>query len=177
MQYQMKIGCVLVGCVTIFLLSYLYLPTSRVLAVEVTTHNVGIKKSMIQPSTHLDRPGLGLGKKAIIEVRSIDAAFRLSAAAKQALLIRSHAMEVSKQRAWVPLSSLVEYQQHLGIFVVQNQWYRLIPVRQINRTRKGAWVSSNELSTDQDLVIVGISMLRIAYLDALSQTGRGETEE
>lgn len=77
----------------------------------------------------------------------------------------------------VPTSSLVYYQNHVGIYVVRDDWNKLVAVQVARKTTSEVVVKSEQIKSGDQIVVSGVALLRAAELDAFAGHGDDEDEK
>jgi len=111
--------------------------------------------------------------KAITEVREKDQAFQLSKKATALLRIKTKNIRFSKGQARLPEKSLVEFQQHTAFYRFREGWYELVEVKLLARKGRYVFVEAQGLKNRQKIVVSGVPLLHVAYLEASGQGGKG----
>lgn len=68
----------------------------------------------------------------------------------------------------VPISSLVYYQEEIGVYRLRDGWFKLIEVKLLSKSGKQAMLESSDLMSADQIVIQGAALLRVAELDAFN---------
>lgn len=102
--------------------------------------------------------------KAVYEI-SGEKGMRLTAAALKNIEVSTKKIN-AKPPDSIPLSGLVQFQNRFGVYRLRDGWFKLIPVK-INRKDKSevSFVSA-ELDENDEIVITGVALLRVAEMDA-----------
>ena len=66
----------------------------------------------------------------------------------------------------IPTTALVYYQDHVGVYRLRNGWYKLIEVKIEDKSPKSTLVRSAGLKPDDEIVVTGVALLRVAEMDA-----------
>jgi len=123
---------------------------------------------------HDEHGGSKFGEgKTISDTREQDKAFQLSEKATSVLKIKTKFVRQSGRSLWIPEASFVEFQQHSAVYRLREGWYELVEVNPISRSGGGLLVSSKNLKKGQQVVISGVPLLHVAYLEASGQGGEG----
>jgi hypothetical protein len=101
--------------------------------------------------------------KAVYEI-SAEKGMKLTKAALENIEVKTVKITEGFE-ASVPLSSLVQFQDQLGVYRVREDWFKLIKVEVIKKNYQSAQIHGDFLPGDS-LVIEGASLLRISELDA-----------
>lgn len=126
-----------------------------------------------QHDEHDENEDFGL-RKAITEVREKGNRFKLSPEATQTLKLQASRVTSEKRNVFkVPSSSLVAFQDELGVYLSDSGWFEMSHVTLLRKGKEFAWVSSGELSQGQKIVNKGAALLRIAHLQATGNGGQG----
>lgn len=113
--------------------------------------------------------------KAILEVKNQGQLFKLSITAEQVMEIKSLAVVATEKDGYfkVPQSSIVEYQDKVGVYRQQKQWYELLNVTITQANNNEVLIFSEALKTSDQVVVSGLGLLRVAHLEASGQGGKG----
>ena len=112
--------------------------------------------------------------KAITEVKGEGKRFKLADTAIKTLGLKSIKLEPWKNGVFeVPTSSVVDFQDEIGIFKRQGDWFELVEVSVVQRGKFGAKIKTNKLVAGDEIVNEGVALLRIAHLEASGQGGQG----
>lgn len=112
--------------------------------------------------------------KAIEEVKGEGKQFRLSQKAVSIMSLKTEPLRsVVNERARVPASSLVFFQEEVGVYVLRDGWFQLIELELLNSDGKNANVKTKYLKPTDLIVTGGVALLRIAHLEASGQGGQG----
>lgn len=115
----------------------------------------------------------GIGpEKAITNANKSDG-FKLSEIAVKKLEIKTFKI-LSKDFIKVPTTSLVFFQSEVGIYRVRSGWYRLIPIKILNKGTSETTIASSEIKNEDEVVIHGSDLLRLADLNLWSSDEGGE---
>jgi hypothetical protein len=71
----------------------------------------------------------------------------------------------------VPPGSIVHFQDQTGVYRLREGWFKLVKVRIIKKNDREAFIDSSELKAQDELVVFGADLLRVAEMDAF---GSGE---
>ena len=74
----------------------------------------------------------------------------------------------------VPTSSLVYFQDHMGVYRLKSGAYKLLLIQMVNRTSLDHLIRGEELKAGDVLVTAGASLLRVAEMQALYGSGGAE---
>lgn len=74
---------------------------------------------------------------------------------------------------WIPIASLVEYQEHLGVYRKTKGWYELLRVKSIRRDGQQLLIGAKKLRAKDQVASAGVGLLRVAHLQASGQGGHG----
>lgn len=112
--------------------------------------------------------------KAITAVVNEGESFSLSPKAEQTLGITYGTVKsVGVGLFQVPIQSLVEYQEKIGIYVKRNKWLTLVSVSIKRKDSDHYFVSSQSLTDNETIVIQKTGLVRVAHLEASGQGGQG----
>jgi hypothetical protein len=116
-------------------------------------------------------PPKKLAKPAVLEVHP-DEGIRLSDPAKKTLGLGLMTL-TSTSIHTIPKSSLVYFQDKIGIYRFKNNFYKLIPVsiKSVNNQTNSAMIYSPELNPNEQIVIQGVPLLRVTEMEAFSTEG------
>lgn len=107
--------------------------------------------------------------KGVLEA-SLEKGIRLSDKAAATLEIKSAPLNGNSSHK-IPIAALVYSQGQVGAYRLRDGWYKLVQVRIDNKSAKDAVIRSTELKPDDQIVIEGVALLRVADMDAF---GGGE---
>lgn len=126
-------------------------------------------------SSHGDHGGSKFGKgKAIVEVQGEGKRFQLAKGAIKTMGLKSIKLDSSSQGVYeVPASSVVDFQNEIGIYKRQGDWFELIDVKVVQRGKYAAKIKASDLSAGDEIVNGGVALLRVAHLEASGQGGQG----
>lgn len=99
--------------------------------------------------------------------------FEISKEAVEFLKIETGKIKKESGRFKIPKKSLVYFQNKTGIYVKENHHFKLIEVVSFQLQGQFAFVQSEELSDGDEVVVSGVSFVRIAHLEATGQGGQG----
>lgn len=113
--------------------------------------------------------------KAIVAVEGAGERFKLSEKAEEVMGIVTEQVEKvpGESRFWVPVASLVEFQEHLGVYRKKKGWYELLHINSIRRDGRRILVAALQLRAKDQVASAGAGLLRVAHLQALGQGGHG----
>ncbi len=115
----------------------------------------------------------GIGpEKAITNANKADG-FKLSAIALKKLEIKTSKIQ-SKDSIKIPTSSLVFFQSDVGIYRVRLGWFKLIPIKILNKSYNETTITSSEIKNEDEIVVSGSDLLRLADLNLWSSDEGGE---
>jgi hypothetical protein len=115
----------------------------------------------------------GIGpEKAITNANKADG-FKLSVKALKRLEIKTSKIQ-SRDSIKVPTSSLVFYQSEVGIYRVRSGWFKLIPIKILNKSSSETTIASSELKNEDEVIVHGSDLLRLADLNLWSSDEGGE---
>lgn len=107
-------------------------------------------------------PGVG-PNKAITEADH-EKGFKLSPEATKTLAIKSApATHLTSGGGIVPKSALAFFQGEVGVYRLRDGWYKLV---EVTLTPKTSSIKTNEFKANDQIVVEGVPLLRIADLDA-----------
>lgn len=119
-----------------------------------------------------ERPN-GIGPdKAITNANKADG-FKLSTIAFKKLEIKTSKIQ-SKNSIKVPSSSLVFFQSDVGIYRARSGWFKLIPIKILNKSNGEVTITSSEIKNEDEVVVNGSDLLRLADLNLWSSDEGGE---
>ena len=98
--------------------------------------------------------------------------FKLSESAIKTLGIKLTGVGV-KEKFEVPLSSLVVFQDELGVFVADGKWFEMVHVKLLDKNQISAFIHAEELGSNSKVASKGVSLLRVAHLQASGEGGHG----
>jgi hypothetical protein len=112
--------------------------------------------------------------KAIEETKSDGNAFRLSPEAERVLAVRLGSVtRIGESAFQVPASALVEFQDRYGIFVKRDGWFWMLPIKLSGNDGTRVRLESGRLKDNDQVVVSGTPLLRVAHLEATGQGGQG----
>lgn len=112
--------------------------------------------------------------KAIVEVSNEGEKFKLSAQSEKFLGIITVSVDLEESgKIKISEDSLVRFQSYLGIFVKEDNWFKLIKVKVIRETEGNVLIESNQFQKNMQIVRSGVPLLRVAHLQATGQGGKG----
>ncbi len=123
-------------------------------------------------------PKFGPGK-AILVVRNDGKTFQLSDESIKFLKIEfSKPQFVTEAKGAVPLlqiprSALVSFQEKMGIYVQDEKWIQLVPIKIIKKINGHVLVQAEQLHSDALIATKGVPFIRTAHLEASGQGGEG----
>ena len=123
-------------------------------------------------------PKFGPGK-AILAVRNEGKSFQLSEESIKFLSIEfSNPQFVSETKGAKPLlqiprSALVSFQEKMGIYVQDEKWIRLVPVKVMKKIDGHVLIQTERLDSDALIATKGVPFIRTAHLEASGQGGEG----
>jgi len=125
--------------------------------------------------SHEDHGRVFFGEgKAMVEVKEEGKHFRLSKGAINTIKLQSIKLDSpSKGIFEVPASSIVDFQDKIGIYKQNGDWFELVEVSLIQRDKHSAQINSNGISVSDYIVNRGAALLRIAHLQASGPGGQG----
>lgn len=114
--------------------------------------------------------------KAILEVKNEGQYFKLSPVAEKAIGLKSQLPIATDEEHHfkVPQSSIVEYQEYIGIYRKKAGWYELVDVKIIKTTDSESLIYSKNLKSDDQIIFTRVGLLRIAHLEASGQGGEAD---
>ena len=123
-------------------------------------------------NTAIQRFGPG---KAILEVKNDGQLFKLSTHAEQVMGIKLALPVKSPGKHYfkVPKSSIVKYQEKVGIFRKHDNWYELIKIKRVRTVGSDILIYTQKLTSHDQLAVAGVGLLRVAHLEASGQGGEG----
>lgn len=124
---------------------------------------------------HGEHESAKFGKgKAILEVKNDGRYFRLAETAIKTLGLKSVKIKSNGGGSFeVPSSSVVDFQDEIGIFKRKGDWFELVEIKIVERGKFAAKVTAKELSSGDEIVNEGVALLRVAHLEATGQGGQG----
>lgn len=117
-----------------------------------------------QPSFSEERPG-----KAVFEISS-ELGMRIADKALKNIEVKTVEIDTTSDHS-VPLSSLVHFQDQVGVYQLRQGWFKLINIQIIKKYGLQAIIRSSELKAKDEIVVSGAELLRVAEMDAF---GSGE---
>ncbi len=112
--------------------------------------------------------------KAIEEVKKEGKLFKLADGAIKTLKIDTIQLDRSEKGIYeVPTSAIVDYQNEVGVYRKVGNWFEIINVKIIERSKYSTRIQSKELSQSNEIVNQGVNLLRVAHLEASGQGGQG----
>ncbi len=122
-------------------------------------------KFLCSPAVHAEeRPG-----KAVYETSS-EQGMKLTEKALKNIEVKTIKI-VSNQDNPLPLDGIVRFQDQVGVYRLRRGWFKLILVQLEKRDGQQVVVRSKDLQPDDEIVIQGAGLLRVAEMDA---SGSGE---
>ena len=111
--------------------------------------------------------------KAIVEVKDEGKEFKLSAESIKLLEIKYVPVQskLNEKTLTISQSSLVTYQDKMGIYLFSNGWFKLSEIKIIKRENNKLLVKVMRISTKDNLVVSSVGLLRVAHLQALGALG------
>lgn len=106
---------------------------------------------------------------AILEA-SAEKGLRLSEKAQQTIGL-AMAKTTPSDRQSLPLSALVYYQDHVGLYRFRAGWFKLLEVQLLEKGSSQASVRTKDLAPGDQIVVGGVPLLRVAEMEAF---GGGE---
>lgn len=73
----------------------------------------------------------------------------------------------------VPKTSLVYFEDKTGVYYKRNNWYNLEHVKSYGRKGNTILISTRHLLKTDQLVTIGVPLLRLAHLEAFGASGEG----
>lgn len=74
----------------------------------------------------------------------------------------------------LPAEALVRFQEEFGVYRFRNGWFRLVEIRPVFTTKSHFTTRTNEIQANDQIVIDGVPLLRVAELEVLGGTGDGD---
>ncbi len=113
--------------------------------------------------------------KAIVEVKNEGDFFKLSKEAEKTLNVQTAPLENFKEGSnfFIPSKSVVYYQDKIGVFVMNDGWIQLIPVKVDTKDNDKTSITGRRLDPSMNLIISGVPLVRVAHLEASGQGGQG----
>lgn len=99
--------------------------------------------------------------------------FEIKSEAAEFLKIKTQKIQKENGRFKVPKESLVYFQSDIGVYVKGNGHFKMIEVTSYQLQGQFAFIQSKELNDGDDVVVSGVSFVRIAHLEATGQGGQG----
>lgn len=126
-------------------------------------------------SGHDDHGEEKFGKgKAILEVKKEGKLFKLAAGAIKTLKIESIKLDSDTNNTYeVPASSVVDFQDEIGVYKRKGNWFELVDIKIINMGKYSSRIQSKNLSKGDEIISKGVALLRVAHLEASGQGGKG----
>lgn len=123
-------------------------------------------------------PKFGPGK-AILAVRDEGKTFQLSDESIKFLKIKFSApeyvveMKGTKPLLQIPRAALVSFQEKMGVYIQDEKWIRLMPVKVVKRINGHVLVQGELLDSDSFVATKGVPFIRTAHLEASGEGGEG----
>lgn len=112
--------------------------------------------------------------KAILEVNGEGKRFRLAKGAIKTMELKSVKLESPSNGVYeVPASSVVDFQDEIGVYKRNGDWFELVEIKVVQRGKYAAKIKTKELSAGDEIVNTGVALLRVAHLEASGQGGKG----
>lgn len=159
----------------LFSLAFLSYPNG-LFADDHDHHNHKEEKHESETHEHEEHEGEKFGPdKAILEVKKDGQQFKLSTAAEKTMGIKSQPPATTEQPYYykVARSSLVEYQDKIGIYKEGHHWYELLEVTVVQTMDSEVVIYCKELKLSDKVAFLGVGLLRVAHLEASGQGGEG----
>lgn len=123
-----------------------------------------------------DTVSIGPGK-AITAVKYGGKNFKLSQESEKFLKISTLNIVPENSSLYkVPRSTIVRFQNHVGVFVKSNGWYSFVKVIIVNPAGDDFVIKSENLSKDMQVANNGVAYLRLAQLQVSGQGGQGHAD-
>lgn len=126
-------------------------------------------------SDHGDHGAPKFGKgKAIVEVKKEGKFFKLATGAIKTLKVQTIKLDSSNNKVFeIPASAVVDFQDEIGIYRRNGDWFEMVEVKLIQRGKYSAKIKSSHLAKNNQIVSQGVALLRVAHLEASGQGGQG----
>lgn len=113
--------------------------------------------------------------KAILEVKNDGEKFRLSEKAEHVMGIKLTTIikQKDQDRFQIPLAALVEFQSEQGVYIKKDNWYKLVDIKILKSQNQNLVIEAHDILPSDKIVTSGVSLLRIAHLEASGQGGQG----
>ena len=112
--------------------------------------------------------------KAIEEIKKDGKLFKLADGAIKTLKIDTIQLDRADKGVYeVPSSTIVDYQNEVGVYRKVGNWFEIINVKIIERRKYSSRIQSKELSQKNEIVSQGVNLLRVTHLEASGQGGQG----
>ena len=76
----------------------------------------------------------------------------------------------------VPISSLVYFQDDVGVYRLRDQWFNLVKVQVLSKTAREAQLKTSDIGSKDQVVTQGTALLRVAHLEASEGEGNGHDD-
>ena len=122
---------------------------------------------------HGDEGKFGKGK-AIIEVKEEGKHFKLSEEAIKTLKIDTVRLDPPTKGLFeVPSNAIIDFQDKTGVYRKKGQWIEIVIVKVVKRGKYGTLIESKDLAQNDQIVVNGVGLLRVAHLEASGEGGQG----
>lgn len=115
--------------------------------------------------------------KTILEVKDNGNKFKLSEPAIKTLKINfSPCKFLGNKKIEIPKTAMVNFRKEFALYFYESNWFELVEVKIDSRTKTKYVVSSShfsDLKNSCQIVTSGVSLLRVAQLEALGEGGQG----
>lgn len=112
--------------------------------------------------------------KAIVEVKKEGKLFKLATGAIKTLKLQTIDLDSSKKGVFeIPASAVVDFQDEIGIYRRNGDWFEMVEVKVVQRGKYSAKIKSSKLVKNDKIVSQGVALLRVAHLEASGQGGQG----
>ena len=148
----------------------------RIMLIMAIFLGLSISKDLYADSDESSEPFFGKGK-AIEEIKKDGNLFKLSKKSVSALGIQSIKVKVKDNNIYeVPTSSIVYFQDQVGVYKATGRWFELYKVKIILKEKNLTKISAKGLSHGDEIVFKGVALLRIANLQASRQMPLGDSD-
>lgn len=111
--------------------------------------------------------------KAIQGIKGEGRFFKLSTEAIQTLSIAWAPLTRQENGYILPKSAIVQFRGEKGVYVYRNGWFHLIVINPTSVQSGKVFSDSPEIQSEDQLVVKGVPLVRVAHLQASGQGGEG----
>ena len=116
---------------------------------------------------HEESPNPNVGPGKAVEALDHDKGMRLSLKAAAALGVKTAPVAGSDPYR-VPASSLVYFQDEIGVYRLRGGWLKLIEIKVAEKSKKDAVIRTREIKPGDRIVVAGTALVRVTELDLSS---------